>query len=92
MKSKNFLIKRDYGKKKIYGNCTKAHTPFRWHKDAFKLAQKNKGILFSSPFSLRAVDLLESLNAKLYKIASFEITDLKLINYIASKKTHNNLD
>ena len=52
----------------------------------FLLAQKNKGILFSSPFSLRAVDLLESLNVKLYKIASFEITDLKLINYIASKK------
>jgi sialic acid synthase SpsE len=35
---------------------------------------------------LRAVDLLENFNCQLYKIASFEITDLKLINYIASKK------
>ena len=87
LESKNFLIKKGLWKKKnLWELYQKAHTPFRWHKDAFKLAQKNKGILFSSPFSLRAVDLLESFDVKLYKIASFEITDLKLINYIASKK------
>ena len=64
----------------------KAHTPFKWHEDAFKLAKKLKIELFSSPFSKRAVDLLEKFNVKLYKIASFEITDLNLIDYIASKK------
>ena len=48
--------------------------------------QKNIKILFSSPFSTRAVDFLESFNVPLYKISSFEITDLKLIKYIASKK------
>ena len=63
-----------------------ACTPFAWHKDAFKIAKKYNKEIFSSPFSIRAVDLLEKLNCKLYKVASFEITDLKLINYIASKK------
>ena len=87
LKNKNFLIKKGLWKKKyLWELYKKSHTPFEWHKDAFKVAQKNKGILFSSPFSLRAVDLLESFDVKLYKLASFEITDLKLINYIASKK------
>ena len=64
----------------------KACTPFRWHNEAFKIAKKYKKILFSSPFSIRAVDFLEKFNIPLYKIASFEITDYRLINYIASKK------
>ena len=86
-KDKNFLIKKGLWKKKyLWDLYKKAHTPFKWHRDAFKVASKNKGILFSSPFSKRAVDLLESFNVKLYKIASFEITDLKLIDYVASKK------
>ena len=63
-----------------------AHTPFQWHKDAFALAKKLKITLFSSPFSKRAVDLLESFNVKLYKISSFELTDLELIDYIAKKR------
>ena len=64
----------------------KAHTPFKWHKDAFALCKKMGVGLFSSPFSIRAVDLLEKFNVKVFKIASFEITDLKLIDYIASKR------
>ncbi len=64
----------------------KAHTPFKWHKEAFKLAKKFNKKIFSSPFSIRAVDYLEKLNCPIYKIASFEITDFKLIDYIASKK------
>ena len=65
----------------------KAHTPFEWHKDAFKLAKKIKIPLFSSPFSIEAVNFLEkNFNPPLYKIASFEITDLKLIKKIASLK------
>ena len=64
---------------------SKACTPFKWHKDAFKIAKKHKEKIFSSPFSIRAVDLLEKLNCPIYKIASFEITDYKLVDYIASK-------
>ena len=64
----------------------KACTPFNWHKEAFKIAKTFNKKIFSSPFSIRAVDHLEKFKCPIYKIASFEITDLKLINYIASKK------
>ena len=50
----------------------KAHTPFSWHYDAFKLAKKLNITLFSSPFSKRAVDLLEEFKVLPYKVASFE--------------------
>jgi len=84
---KKFLIKEGIWKNQsLWSLYKKAHTPFKWHEDAFKLAKKLKIELFSSPFSKRAVDLLEKFNVKLYKIASFEITDLNLIDYIASKK------
>jgi pseudaminic acid synthase len=86
-KKKSFLIKKGIWKKKyLWDLYKKAHTPYAWHKDAFKIARKYNGILFSSPFSKRGVDFLEKLKVKIYKIASFEITDLKLIDYIASKK------
>jgi len=86
-KTKQFYIKDGIWKNKHLWNLyEKACTPFDWHQDAFKIAKKYKKLIFSSPFSLRAVDLLESLGCQLYKIASFEITDLKLIRYIASKK------
>lgn len=85
-KTNKFRIKSGIWKNKyLWDLYNSAHTPFKWHADAFKLAKKHKKILFSSPFSVRAVDLLEKFNCKLYKIASFEITDLSLINYIASK-------
>ncbi len=86
-KTRHFYIKDGIWKNKHLWNLyKKACTPFAWHKDAFNIARKYKKIIFSSPFSLRAVDLLENYKCQLYKIASFEITDLKLINYIASKK------
>ena len=89
IKSKNekFLIKSGLWKNKyLWDLYKKAQTPFSWHKDAFKLAKKLGITLFSSPFSKRAVDLLESLKVKLYKISSFEITDHELIHYVAKKR------
>lgn len=83
----HFLVKEGIWKNKsLWEIYKKAHTPFKWHKDAFKLAKKLNITLFSSPFSKRAVDLLEKFNVRLYKIASLEITDYKLIDYIAKKK------
>ncbi len=64
----------------------KAQTPFKWHKDAFSLAKKLKIELFSTPFSIRAINFLKKFNVKLFKISSFEITDTNLILNIAKTK------
>ena len=86
-KNKNFKIKSGIWKGKcLWELYKKAHTPYSWHHDAFRLSKKLNTTLFSSPFSKRAVDLLEKLRVPIYKIASFEITDLELIDYIAKKR------
>tara|TARA_B100000886_G_C20380550_1_gene473741 strand:+ start:274 stop:1308 length:1035 start_codon:yes stop_codon:yes gene_type:complete len=85
--NKDYKIKRGLWKNKnLYKLYIKAQTPFDWHKDAFKIAKKNKIELFSTPFSIRAFKFLNKFKPNLYKIASFEITDLRLINEIAKTK------
>ena len=68
----------------LYELYEEAHTPWEWHKPIMQRA-KEKGILcFSTPFDHTAVDFLETLDVPCYKIASFENTDIHLINKVAS--------
>jgi len=62
-----------------------AYTPWEWHDKLRDYAESLGLVFFSTPFDFTAVDFLESKDVPIYKIASFEITDIPLIEYTASK-------
>ena len=82
----DFIIKGTIWEgKKLHTLYQEAYTPWEWHEELYRVAKEEGLVCFSSPFDNTAVDLLESLNSPAYKIASFEITDIPLIEYVASK-------
>ncbi len=82
----DFIIKGTIWEgKKLYDLYKEAYLPWEWHADLFKTAQEEGLICFSSPFDKTAVDFLEQFDVPAYKIASFEITDIPLIEYAAGK-------
>jgi pseudaminic acid synthase len=87
IKSNKYKIKSGlWAKNNLWDLYKKAHTPLHWHQELFHYARKIKIEIFSTPFSAEAVDLLEKLNAKIYKVSSFEMNDLNLIKKMASTK------
>ena len=69
----------------LYDLYKEAYTPWDWQPKLKKIADDLGITLFSSPFDKTAVDFLEKMDVEAYKVASFEITDIPLIEYIASK-------
>ncbi|MCT4665384.1 MAG: pseudaminic acid synthase [Flavobacteriales bacterium] len=85
-KKEDFMIKGTIWEgRNLHDLYDEAHLPWEWHKEIFEYSKEIGIDCFSSPFDKTAVDLLETLNCPIYKIASFEITDIPLIKYIASK-------
>ena len=68
----------------LYELYEEAHTPWEWHEALFAEAKRLGLMCFSSPFDASAVDFLETFNPPVYKLASFEVTDLPLVRKIAS--------
>ena len=69
----------------LYDLYQEAYTPWEWHQAIFEEAKKCGLMCFSTPFDKTAVDFLENLGNPICKIASFEITDIPLIEYAAKK-------
>ncbi|MBU5269552.1 pseudaminic acid synthase [Clostridium sporogenes] len=81
-----FKIKRGLWKgKKYYDLYRQAYTPWEWQLKLKEEAEKIGLDFLSTPFDVTAVNFLEDINIDFYKIASFELIDIPLIKYIASK-------
>ena len=70
---------------KLYDLYKYAGTPYEWHEAIKKECEKCGVDFLSTPFDTTAVDFLESLGVEAYKIASFELNDIPLVEYAASK-------
>ena len=70
--------------KSLYQLYEEAHTPWEWHEPIYRRARERGMVPLSTPFDATAVDFLEELDNAVYKIASFENTDIPLIQKVAA--------
>lgn len=70
----------------LWNLYNEAHTPLEWNKKLFDYGKKLGITIFSTPYDETAVNLLEKLKCPMYKVASFEMTDLLLIKKISQTK------
>ncbi len=87
-RKEDFIIKGGtlWDDKSLFELYNQTYTPWEWHKEIKDYVEAKGMIFFSSPFDDIAVDFLNDFDVPAYKIASFEITDIPLIEYTASKK------
>lgn len=85
--NKDFVVSGGtlWDKTTFYDLYKEAYTPWEWHHAIFDEAKKCGVVCFSTPFDNTAVDFLETCGNPIMKIASFEVTDVNLIRYAASK-------
>lgn len=84
-KDQSFVVETSlWRNRSLYDLYKEAQTPFAWHERLFSHAQGAGIMAFSAPFDLTAVDLLQSLDCPLYKIASCELVDIPLIQQVAA--------
>jgi N-acetylneuraminate synthase len=87
LKEREFFVsdeKNPWKGQSLYDLYKIAHTPWDWHQPIFDCAKEHGLICFSTPFDETAVDFLEKLRVPIYKIASFENTDIPLIRRVAA--------
>jgi len=83
----NYLRKKSLAKEgeSVWDLIKRIEMPREWHKDLAAYCTKKDMIFLSTPFDIEAVDELEEVGMQAYKIASFEITHLPLLEYVATK-------
>lgn len=79
------ISKGTWNGENLYQLYRKAYTPWEWQQELKEEAKKVGLDFFSTPFDKTAVDFLEEIGVEFYKIASFELVDIPLIEYVASK-------
>ncbi|MCF0130508.1 MAG: N-acetylneuraminate synthase family protein, partial [Pseudobutyrivibrio sp.] len=80
-----FIDNGTWSGENLYKLYDKAHTPWEWQAELKAEADKIGIDFFSTPFDNTSVDFLEEIGIEFYKIASFELVDIPLIKYVASK-------
>ncbi len=80
--TKPFMVTWKGKRRTLYDLYGEAYTPWEWHKKLFAHAKKRGLICFSTPFDNSSVDFLEKLKQPIYKIASFELVDIPLLERI----------